>query len=186
MWIGIIYLLSLSELKLSISVSFSFKFLSSLQWEKIKGKITWLSKWCWVNSPINYTKCTSDAKQSTSSLSSTSNQTFFPFCLCPNLFCFASGPEHQPVDGGAGPADVQGPTVCPGHGEPDESGGRKVEGGLGKPPQPKSKGVSGNWPSVVTESGAAEEIHHLLNQSLNRPRVSLPSYVLYISSTLVF
>lgn len=88
---------------------------------------------------------------SSNSLSWTSNQTSFTLPVSQS-FLF-SGSEHQPVDGGAGPAHVQGPTVCPGHGEPDESGGRKVEGGLGKPPQPQSKGVSGNWPSVVTNSG---------------------------------
>lgn len=68
-----------------------------------------------------------------------------------------SGPEHQPVNGGAGPADVQGPAVCPGHGEPDESGGREVEGGFGKPPQPQSEGVSGNCPPVVTARRTVEQ-----------------------------
>lgn len=121
---------------------------------------------------------------SSNSLSWTSNQTSFSFSVSQS-FLF-SGSEHQPVDGGAGPAHVQGPTVRPGHGEPDESGGRKVEGGLGKPPQPQSKGVSGNWPSVVAAPPTVEETHRLLNQSPNRPRVPLPSYVLYISSTLDF
>lgn len=66
----------------------------------------------------------------------------YPVVLC-------VGSEHQPVDGGAGPADVQRSTVCSGHREPDESGGWKVKGGLGKPAQSKSKGVSGNRLSVT-------------------------------------
>lgn len=41
-----------------------------------------------------------------------------------------TGSEHQPVNGGAGPADIQRSTVCKEHGEPNESGGWKAESGL--------------------------------------------------------
>lgn len=60
-------------------------------------------------------------------------------CVCETLI----GPEHQSVNGGAGPEDIQGPTVYEEHGDSDESGGRKVEGGVGKSPWYEPKGLSG-------------------------------------------
>lgn len=65
-----------------------------------------------------------------------------------DLLC--SGTEHQSVNGGAGPADVQRSTVCQEHGEPNESGGWKTEGGLRQSPQSKSKGLSGNCLPVTS------------------------------------
>ena len=41
-----------------------------------------------------------------------------------------TGSEHQPVNGGAGPADIQRPTVREEHRESDEGGGREAEGGF--------------------------------------------------------
>lgn len=41
-----------------------------------------------------------------------------------------TGSEHQPVNGGAGPADLQRSGVREEHRGPDESGGREAESGL--------------------------------------------------------
>lgn len=46
------------------------------------------------------------------------------------VFVSVTGSEHQPVHGGAGPADVQRSPVREEHREPNESGGWKAEGGL--------------------------------------------------------
>lgn len=69
---------------------------------------------------------------------------FLYVCAC------VIGTKHQPIDGGTGPAHIQRPPVREKHGEPNESSGRKAEGGLRKSPQSQSKGLSGNLLSVTS------------------------------------
>lgn len=65
--------------------------------------------------------------------------------LCP---CGTSGPEHDPVHPGAGPANPEGPAVCGEDGGPAPWSGDQVQAGGGEPQAEHRQAIQGTEPDL--------------------------------------
>lgn len=59
-----------------------------------------------------------------------------------------SGPEHDPVHPGAGPADPEGPPVCGEDGGPAPRSGDQVQAGGGEPQAEYRQAIQGMEPDL--------------------------------------